>query len=116
MEHKQGIFSSRLWRERILPGAAFFAVLFEFTFYLVRFILPEALFRPFMVVRPAAFVCEGLLLLGVILSKEKTRSFLLFNVCWLLLTRCFLGDLGPTSLFSIQWAIVLVCFFLVRFC
>lgn len=111
MEHKQGIFSSRLWRERILPGAAFFAVLFEFTFYLVRFILPEALFRPFMVVRPAAFVCEGLLLLGVILSKEKKRSFLLFNVCWLLLTRCILGDLGPTAQFSIQWAIVLVCFF-----
>lgn len=111
MEHKQGFFSSRLWKERILPGAAFFAILYEFTFYLVQPMLPEALFRPFTAVRPAAYVCEGLLLLGFVLSRGRKRSFLLLNVCWLLLTRCFLGDLGSTALFSIQWAIVLVCFF-----
>ncbi len=111
MEHKQSFLSLRLWRERILPGAAFFAILYEFSFYFVQPMLPEALFRPFAAARYAAVVCEGLLLLGVALSGERKRSLLLLNVCWLLLTRCFLGDLGYSARFSIRWAIFFVCFF-----
>ena len=111
MEHKQGFLSPRIWKERILPVAAFFAILYELTYYFVQTMLPEALFRPFAAVRPAAFVCEGLLLLGVVLSRERKRSFLLLNVCWLVLTRCFLGDLGPFARTSIRWAILFVCFF-----
>ena len=111
MEHKQSFLSLRLWRERILPGAAFCTILYEFSFYFVQPMLPEALFRPFAAARYAAVVCEGLLLLGVALSRERKRSFLLLNVCWLLLTRCFLGDLGFLARFSIRWAIFFVCFF-----
>lgn len=111
MEQIKNFLSSRIWRERILPGAAFFAILYEFTFYFVRPMAPEALFHLFEAAHPAAFVCEGILLLGVALSKERKRSFLLFNACWLLLTRCFLGDLGSSALSFIRWAILFVCFF-----
>lgn len=111
MEQKQSFLSSRLWRERILPGAAFFAILYEFTFFLVQPMLPKAMFQSFAATRPAAFVCEGLLLLGVLLSREKNRSFLLLNACWLLITRCFLSDLGASAQISIQLTILFVCFF-----
>ena len=111
MEQKQSFLSSRLWRERILPGAAFFAILYEFTFFLVQPMLPKAIFQSFAATRPAAFVCEGLLLLGVLLSREKNRSFLLLNACWLLITRCFLSDLGASAQISIQLTILFVCFF-----
>ena len=111
MEHKQRFLSPRLWRERILPGAAFFVILYEFTFFLVRPMLPQALFRVFAAARPAALVCEGLLLLGVALSRGRKRLFLLLNVCWMLLTRCFLGDLDSSARLCIQWAILIACFF-----
>lgn len=111
MEHIKRFLSSRIWRERILPCATFFAILYEFTFAFARPMMPDALVLIFLAVRPAAFVCEGILLLGVVLSRERWRSFLLLNVCWLLLTRCFLGDLGASAQSSVRWAILFVCFF-----
>ncbi|MCR5576077.1 MAG: O-antigen ligase family protein [Oscillospiraceae bacterium] len=101
----------KIRKENILPVAACFSVLYEFNFYLLRYMLPESVFRLYSMALPAALVCEGLILLDVVLNGDRWRSLLLLNLCCLLASRLLLGDFAFSAWSAVHWAILFVCFF-----
>lgn len=109
----------RAWTERLLPGAAFFSVLWTLIYYLTREMLPPLLSQPlaaplvwgFVTLRPLAALCEGLVLLGALTGPERRRPFLLLNAAWLPISRLLLGAPALFVEGSAYWALLFACFF-----